>query len=73
MPHAPRRSKPGTPQPISVPARAIAGILQGCAITLADRRSGLDLTQMSVDDIAAIRDGIAALDAQLWALKRSFR
>lgn len=72
MPSKQSTSKPPTP-PSSTPGRALAGILEGCAVGLEERRAYLNPQQMSPEDIAAIRHGIAALDAELWALKRIFR
>lgn len=59
--------------PNSTLGRGLAGILEGCAVSLEGRRTYLSPQQMSPEDIAAIRHGIAALDAELWALKRIFR
>ncbi|WP_457221117.1 hypothetical protein [Mycobacteroides abscessus] len=70
-------SKQSTPNPTTAPnskaGRALAGMLEGCAVGLEGRRTYLNPQQMSPDEIAAIRHGIAALDAELWALKRIFR
>ncbi|EUA46363.1 hypothetical protein P5V63_03270 [Mycobacteroides abscessus subsp. abscessus] len=70
-------AKQSTPNPEtapnSTPGRALAGILEGSAVGIEGRRAYLNPQQMSPEDIAAIRHGIAALDAELWALKRMFR
>ncbi|WP_078290462.1 hypothetical protein [Mycobacterium sp. D16R24] len=72
MPSKQGASKSAT-APNSTAGRALAGILEGCAVGLEGRRAHLNPPQMSPEDIAAVRHGIAALDAELWALKRIFR
>ncbi|MFL0159418.1 hypothetical protein [Mycobacteroides chelonae] len=65
-------SKSASP-PNSTLGRALAGILEGRAAGLEGRGAYFNPQQMSPGDVAAIRHGIAALDAEPWALKRIFR